>query len=145
METRIPVMMNELSPAGDPLRPLSPEMISQMVKDSVERGQPKPGVVHGEQIPSAGRNEHLRRGIPELFRLPGPLPERRGRVLGAGRKESHGPDPPCAQRPRRDRGAGCTGLKASKASKEYSEMKEVLFFFITVFIVAYIIISYFQK
>ena len=37
METRIPVMMNELSPADDPL---SPEMIAQMVKDSVERGQP---------------------------------------------------------------------------------------------------------
>lgn len=37
METRIPVMMNELFPAGDPL---GQERISQMVKDSVERGQP---------------------------------------------------------------------------------------------------------
>ena len=40
MEATNPVMTNDLSPAGEPLRPLSPEMISQMVKDSVERGQP---------------------------------------------------------------------------------------------------------
>ncbi|PDX87001.1 hypothetical protein CHR60_09820 [Faecalibacterium prausnitzii] len=40
MEATNPVMTNDLSPAGDPLRPLGPEMISQMVKDSVERGQP---------------------------------------------------------------------------------------------------------
>ena len=40
MEATNPVMTNDFSPVGDPLRPLSPEMISQMVKDSVERGQP---------------------------------------------------------------------------------------------------------
>nr|DAH28048.1 MAG TPA: hypothetical protein [Caudoviricetes sp.] len=37
MEATNPVITNELSLAGDPL---SPEMIAQMVKDSVERGQP---------------------------------------------------------------------------------------------------------
>ena len=40
MEATNPVMTNDLSPAGDPFSLLSPEMISQMVKDSVERGQP---------------------------------------------------------------------------------------------------------
>nr|DAM50387.1 MAG TPA: hypothetical protein [Caudoviricetes sp.] len=40
METRIPVMMNEFFPADDSLNSISPEMIAQMVKDSVERGQP---------------------------------------------------------------------------------------------------------
>lgn len=37
MEATNPLITNELSLAGDPL---SPEMIAQMVKDSVERGQP---------------------------------------------------------------------------------------------------------
>lgn len=40
MEATNTVMTNELSPAGDPISPLSPEMIAQMVKDSVERCQP---------------------------------------------------------------------------------------------------------
>lgn len=40
MEATNTVMMNELSPAGDSLSLGSPEMIAQMVKDSVERGQP---------------------------------------------------------------------------------------------------------
>lgn len=40
MEATNPVMTNDLSPAGDPLSLLGPEMIAQMVKDSVERGQP---------------------------------------------------------------------------------------------------------
>lgn len=40
MEATNPVMTNDLSPAGDPLRPLGPEMISQMIKDSVDRGEP---------------------------------------------------------------------------------------------------------
>ena len=40
MEATNTVMTNELSPADDPLSLLSPEMIAQMVKDSVERGQP---------------------------------------------------------------------------------------------------------
>ena len=40
MEATNTVMMNELSPADDSLNSISPEMIAQMVKDSVERGQP---------------------------------------------------------------------------------------------------------
>ena len=40
MEATNTVMMNELSPADDSLISISPEMIAQMVKDSVERGQP---------------------------------------------------------------------------------------------------------
>lgn len=40
MEATNTVMTNELSPAGDSLSLGSPEMIAQMVKDSVERGQP---------------------------------------------------------------------------------------------------------
>ena len=40
MEATNTVMTNELFPAGDPLSLGSPEMIAQMVKDSVERGQP---------------------------------------------------------------------------------------------------------
>ena len=40
MEATNTVMTNDLSPAGDPLSLVSPEMIAQMVKDSVERGQP---------------------------------------------------------------------------------------------------------
>lgn len=40
MEATNTVMMNDLSPADDPLSSISPEMIAQMVKDSVERGQP---------------------------------------------------------------------------------------------------------
>lgn len=40
MEATNTVMTNELFPAGDPLSLGSPEMVAQMVKDSVERGQP---------------------------------------------------------------------------------------------------------
>ena len=40
MEATNTVMTNDFSPAGDPLSLGSPEMIAQMVKDSVERGQP---------------------------------------------------------------------------------------------------------
>lgn len=40
MEATNTVMTNDLSPAVDPLSSISPEMIAQMVKDSVERGQP---------------------------------------------------------------------------------------------------------
>lgn len=40
MEATNTVMTNELSPAGNPLSLGGPEMIAQMVKDSVERGQP---------------------------------------------------------------------------------------------------------
>ncbi len=40
MEATNTVMTNDFSPAGDPLSSISPEMIAQMVKDSVERGQP---------------------------------------------------------------------------------------------------------
>lgn len=40
MEATNTVMMNDFSPAGDSLSLGSPEMIAQMVKDSVERGQP---------------------------------------------------------------------------------------------------------
>lgn len=40
MEATNTVMTNELSPAGNPLSLGNPEMIAQMVKDSVERGQP---------------------------------------------------------------------------------------------------------
>lgn len=40
MEATNTVMTNDFSPAGDSLSLGSPEMIAQMVKDSVERGQP---------------------------------------------------------------------------------------------------------
>lgn len=40
MEATNTVMMNDFSPAGDPISLLGPEMIAKMVKDSVERGQP---------------------------------------------------------------------------------------------------------
>lgn len=40
MEATNTVMMNDFSPVDDPLSLGSPEMIAQMVKDSVERGQP---------------------------------------------------------------------------------------------------------
>ena len=40
MEATNTVMMNDFSPVDDSLNSISPEMIAQMVKDSVERGQP---------------------------------------------------------------------------------------------------------
>lgn len=94
-----------LAPADDSL---SPEMIAQMVKDSVERSQPNRELSTASRYLLLAATNICQEAFRNFSGFLDHFQSDEARVLGAGRKESHGPDSPCAQRPRRDRGAGRT-------------------------------------